>query len=133
MATVFTDEGEKDVLDVYLATAGVRVGLFQNNYVPVAGSVLADLTAATFSGYAVGTPVYGAATTVANRANAVAAALNFDHNGGATANTIYGWYVFNTTTSKLLKANTLGTPVVMDTAGNRITVTDTMLGAGTIT
>lgn len=133
MATVyFVNEGELDLLDVYIANATLKIGLFKNDATVNDATVLADLTAADFSGYAAWTPTHGAAATVSNQGKAAAGSHNFDHNGGGTANTIYGAYLWNDDTGKLLKAVKFDAPITMDDAADRITVTESLLAAGTI-
>lgn len=70
--------------------------LFANNVIPDGATVLADLTEATFSGYAavaLATADFDAVTTVSNKAQIIATAFaSFAHNGGGTPNTIYGYY-----------------------------------------
>lgn len=133
MATVYAvNQGELDVLDVYIGAAALRVGLFKNNATVNDATVLGDLTPADFSGYSVWTPSYGAAATVSNQGKASAGSHNFDHNGGGTANTIYGAYLFNNTTSKLIKVVKFDSPITMDDASDRITITENLKLAGTI-
>lgn len=73
--------------------AGCTIKLYQNDYTPVAGSVLASFTEATFTGYAsqpLGT--WTAPAIVAAHGRTQAAALTWVKNG-ATTNLIYGYYV----------------------------------------
>ena len=95
----------------------LRVGLFQNNYDPVPGSVLGDFTAATFSGYSVvnlnpstfGTPAYAS-----GEGSMLSSAISTFTNAG-TSQTIYGYYVWDNDTSKYLFGESFGSPVVMTT------------------
>ena len=56
MPLVVTDAAERSALETWLRVEQderpANLGLFTNNYVPVAGSTLAALTEATFLGYA---------------------------------------------------------------------------------
>lgn len=130
---VVPNEGELDLLALIKAgTFSLR--LFQNNATIDASTILADLTVATFSGYSSQNLSYGSITTNGSgQATMTATTIHFDHNGGATGNTIYGYYLVNTSTSKVVKAEKFDTAVAMQFLGDRITITDTMLCAGTIT
>ena len=59
--------------------------------------------------------------------------VTFQHNGGGTSNTIYGYYIVNTDTNKVRKAERFDSPVSMAAAWNSIELTDKQLVAGTIT
>ena len=101
-----------DVGEIFLLTellnntfTGAKLRLFKNDYTPVDGSTLANFTQANFSGYAqIVLNAWGVAVTVAGRASADHAPVNFTHNGGATANNIYGYYVVDATEAELLFA-----------------------------
>jgi hypothetical protein len=88
-------------------TATVKVHLFQNDYAPAPGSVLADFTEADYTGYAAQTvtpatwPVYfqGIAQVVA-----VGPALVFTPTGSTIANIVFGYFVTDTTGTRLLWA-----------------------------
>lgn len=69
--------------------------LFQNDYTPVAGTVIGDFTEATFSGYAGGITLTNpsAAAMVGARASTTFDDNLWSHSGGATSNLIYGYYV----------------------------------------
>jgi len=76
---------------------GFQVGLYQNNWTPVQGSVIGDVTPATFSGYAglISLVGWDVPTIVGARAVSAADLVSWVHNGGATSNQIYGVYVVN--------------------------------------
>jgi hypothetical protein len=130
---VVPNEGENDLLNLIKAgTFSLR--LFRNNHTPAAASVLADFTEANYSGYSAQTLSYGTpATNGSGQGQMTATIINFDHNGGATSNTIYGYYLVNTGTSKVVKAEKLDSTVSMAFLGDRIAITEKMLCAGTIT
>lgn len=69
--------------------------LFQNNVIVDADTVLAGLTKATYSGYA-GITITSFGEPITNpdfSASIVGPLTQFNHNGGITANTIYGAYI----------------------------------------
>lgn len=85
-------------LDAFLVGVGgaYTYHLYQNNVSIVSGTtVLTDFVEATFSGYGTGLVVgsWNASTWVDPRAIADAAPLYWTHNGGATSNLIYGYFV----------------------------------------
>jgi hypothetical protein len=129
MTFLMPDEGELWFLDQVAANNlldGYVLRLYQNNYTPVEASVLANFTEATFSGYASNASVnFGSASEVANKAQVTdAAARVFTHNGGATANTVYGYYY--ATALKVILAERFAAPVSMATAGDNISIQMTL-------
>lgn len=72
-----------------------EVNLFQNDYIPTPSTVLADLTVATFSGYApeVVAALLPAYLDPAGGASAQIATIQFDHSGGGVSNVVYGFWV----------------------------------------
>lgn len=78
-----------------VAPGVLQMKLFKNDYNPVAGTILADLTVADFTGY-VAKNLAGAATQAAldagNRAVTLWNLLTWTKNG-VTGNTIYGYWV----------------------------------------
>ena len=102
-----------------------RLRLFQNNYIPVNGTLVANFTEATFSGYAAQTvPNFGSPSTVSNKAKIVAAsACVFSHNGGGTSNTVYGYYFTDSTGVSLILAERFAAPIVMASSGDTISIT----------
>jgi len=102
MGVYFPNVGERTVLGglvYYLNNIGSysRIRLFKNNLTIDQNTVLADFTEADFSGYAEvsrntwTTP----ATDSDGNAYTQCASAVFQHNGGVTANTIYGWYLID--------------------------------------
>jgi len=117
-----------DMLRTTLNSSSPKICLFKNNYTPVDSSVLADFTAATFSGYA---PVtftgLGTPATVSGRAvstNSVAATWT---KSGATGNDIYGYYVTDAAGTSLLWAERGGAaPYSMNVNGEGLSITPTL-------
>ena len=108
MALIIPNEGEKRLLDLLTADrSNWSVRLFQNDVTPADTDTVATYTEATFSGYsAQSCPAFAASVTnAAGKAEATASsAVAFTHSGGATANTLYGYYVVRTGDSVLLFA-----------------------------
>lgn len=128
MSLVVPNVSELEQLDVIvielLATAEFR--LFKNNYTPIATSVTGDFTEADYSGY--GGEVVSSWTSVdldlSGRAFTLSDVIPYAHDGGGTANTIYGYYV-TTPGGTLLFAERFGTPVVMDDATDGFSIQTT--------
>lgn len=135
---VVPNEGEIDELTTVKANTTIKLGLFKSSVTPSASSVLADFTSvvADFSGYSSIGPAtlsFGSVTTNGSgQATMTASPVVFTHNGGATNNTVFGHYIYNSVTSKLLKAVLWDTTFAMDANGKTITVTTTELLAGTL-
>lgn len=118
MKMVCTNNGKLKALDLFFGAGGSPgedfiVELFQNNYTPVDGSLTADFTAATFTGYSAVTFLDGdmsAATIISNVGNAnLATAPTFNCTGGS-AQTVYGWYLRGSTTGLTYFAQKFDTP-----------------------
>lgn len=105
------------------------IKLFQNNYIPVAGTVIGDLTEATFSGYAAQALAGGAVSGMldaSGRAVAQWNAVTFTK-AGATGNTIYGYYVIDGS-GNLLWAERFDSSIAMNTDGAFIQLTPKFTG-----
>lgn len=122
---VIPDEGMKRYLEVVNgALATLQLRLFQNNITPSKTSVLADFTIANFTGYASFSPLtWGAVTVAANIASKTASAVVFSFGLGITVNTIFGWYLVDSSAGKVLAANRLAVPKLMAVFGDTISVT----------
>lgn len=70
----------------------LRIRLAKNDITPVAGTVLADLTEADFSGYAAVTPDFPDPNVSSSVASATAPTATFTRGAGATSNQVYCWY-----------------------------------------
>lgn len=130
---VVPDQGELDLL-LSLQSATWKLRLFTGATTPGNTSVIGDFTEATFSGYPSGgtTLSYGTPATVSNTGTMTATQIDFTHNGGATANTVTGYYIVNTGTTKLIKAERFDNAITMANNGDKISITDKFLQAGTI-
>jgi len=127
VALVVPDVGEVILLDVMVngdTLAGFECRLYQNNYTPVQGSVLSDFTVATFSGYAADWTTFGPASTVSNKGKIVATSpVVYVHNGGATSNTIYGYYIVDTVSNQVVWAEKFAAPQAVANNGDTISIT----------
>jgi hypothetical protein len=98
-------------------TAAVAVHLYQNDFAPAPGTVLADFTEADYSGYAAQTvtpatwPVFfqGISQVVA-----VGPGLVFTPTASTIANVIYGYYVTDSGGTRLLWAERFAEQKVMN-------------------
>ncbi len=129
MAVIVPLIGEINMLTDYLTSASYRLRLYQNNYTPVAASVLGDFTAATFSGYAQATLAAGIppwstpADDGAGRALSFSTLITFANSTGAVGNNIYGYYIVDAGGTKLFWAERFaGAPIDMTTAGKTLNV-----------
>lgn len=123
---VVPDAGEIPMLDAVTAALGLKLRLYKNNYTPSQSTVIGDFSGneANFSGYAAATPAMGASSTISHKATSVdAATRTFTHNGGGTANTIYGYYVTDAGATIVYWAERLPAPVTMGSNGDTINVT----------
>lgn len=111
------------IVDLY---EGARFGLYQNDYTPVSGFDADDIVSADFSGYLVNTlGVWGAPYVNGDGdAQSDEAFWTFMHDGGSTANDIYGYFVRSTVASSdaLFAERFAGGPIVMAEAGQTITI-----------
>lgn len=106
-------------------TMGIRLHLFTNNYTPVAGSVLANFTEATFVGYAsaiVG--AWAAPSTSGGRASSQPPVITFTAPGGGLPQTVYGYYVTDAASTIVYWAerDPAATPFVFSAPGNQYSV-----------
>lgn len=130
MPSVYMTEGRVCLLEQLRALDGVNwyVGLFQTALAPAVGDTFALYNAnkATYSGYAALNPAWAAAVAAAPDGRITAPPVTFQHNGGGTANTVYGYYIYHATQNKVLFAESFATPKTMATAADRIDITPTI-------
>lgn len=126
MANVFLQQGDVALLNrVRLDGDCLKtLRLFKNDHTPVVGDVNANYTEANFSGYASFALGNWTAAFVNGdgKGEIDAAPHTFAHNGGATANTIYGVYVTNNA-GDVIYAERFDAPRVLTTAADSITYT----------
>lgn len=93
--------------------------LFKNNYTPTVSSVAGDFTECDFSGYAAqGTTGWGAAFAASGntRGESDDTVHLFQHDGGATANDVYGFYLTNGAGAYVYGEKNPAGPVTMNDA-----------------
>jgi hypothetical protein len=128
MTLLVPNGGEAIVLN-YLtnkdAPENLVVRLYQNDYTPVAGSVIGDFTEATFTGYAEEVTSGGDWTvTPGDPSVAEAGEIAFTSTAGSQDEDIYGYYVVRETSEDLVYAERfpLG-PYTIVNNGHEIRVT----------
>jgi len=104
----------------------VSFRLYKNNKAPAAGDNATLYIEADFSGYVRQTLNDLSAPTVSGGvASTTSGTHTFTHNGGAVANTVYGWYMVDGA-NKLIAASLNGAgPVTLSAAGQSYAVTVT--------
>lgn len=114
-------------LNVLIAASSLRVRLFRNNFTPDADTVLGDFTEANFTGYAAGVPVnpFNAVSLTAAGYSQIESpdVLTYTASDGAAPNSIYGYYVVNTVTSRVRWCEKFDAPMDMTSSGKRINLT----------
>ncbi len=92
--------------------------LYKNDLTPDLDTVVSDFTEADFGGYAALTITgWSAAITVADHAKSIANMCQFTHDGGGSANNIYGYYVVVQGSGELVWAERdPNAPVLIDAA-----------------
>lgn len=112
---IFTEQGWLDIWDAAIAGgAMIDIRLFKNNHVPADTDTAADYTTADFSGYPgpVGLIWGSAFVNDADQGEVDAAQVDWEHNGGGTANLIYGVFVISGT-GHLVYAERFDAPISM--------------------
>jgi len=122
---VVVENGWLGMLDAWVASGRLsQIRLFQNNYFPDPTDTIAAYIEATFSGYPGGTVLaFGAAfINGAGQGEVASMPVTWNHDGGPTANTIYGVYVTDTL-GDLVYAERFGAPITMSVATDVIIYT----------
>ena len=121
MALVAPTEGKIRMLQSIcnnVASEALTLGLFTNNYTPVAGSILSNFTACTITGYAA--IALTPATWVTSGNPITYPQQTFTFTGGFGA-TIYGYYIYGA--SKCYWAELLTVPFVPANNGDNLKIT----------
>lgn len=129
MAVILTDEGQDDQLARLIAAeaSNLRVGLYTARTGAGKAVTIVSITVATYSGYAAQTPAWSPiADSAAGRSKQEAVELTYAHSGGGVANTITGWYLFNSSTNKLWFYEDFVTAITLDSSGDNIKVKPTL-------
>lgn len=110
-----------------VAGADLIIGLFVNNYIPVLGTTFANLTEATFAGYATVTRDRGDTTFAANglarQATIGGVPIQYVSQGGNE--TVYGWFLRDDGSAQLIAVERFANPVAM-LAGTTLVLTPTI-------
>lgn len=128
MAVVYPYESRnQDLLELIGAYSGFQLCLFQNNITPDVDSVFADFTECDFSGYLYAGLTLGPILRDANdNAKTTALGIAFTHNGGGTANDVYGWFLVTDygTSPKVRHCDRFAdAPRIMSSSGDQIVIT----------
>ncbi len=101
--------------------------LYKNNYTPVAGSTEANFTEADFTGYASIT-LAGAtwAFTQASPSYAQYPQQTFTSSADQTTQNIYGYYIVQVTSGKIMAAELFAAPYPISNNGDTIKITPTL-------
>lgn len=133
MALLVPDQGEQIALEAMVGkTAGQNLILriFQNNYTPVEATTEANVTEATFTGYAAITLV--AANWVyasGNPSSLSYAQQTFTSSAGAQNQATYGYYLTQATSGKLVWAERFSDgPYTIVNNGDTIKITPVITG-----
>lgn len=106
------------------AWAAPKCVLFTNNFQPTEDTVWANITEATFDGYAAatpaapGTPYIGADGFI----HVTWPSVQFTMTGETTSQTVYGWGLTNVAKTVWVGGNLLPTPIPMTDTGDAIIV-----------
>lgn len=118
---------ELKTVDNYLD--GAKVMLFKNDIVPTKATVLGDLVAADFSGYAISSAVVWGTPFIDANGNATvqAASVQFTQTADTVSNTVHGWGLVGDPggTPFLAAVERFATPVAMLEAADGLVVDPT--------
>lgn len=129
MALVFPDTGENLALEMIVnktAAQGLVLKLYKSNTTPAESDTAGTYTEADFSGYA-SAALTGASWGSASSGSIAYAQQTFTHNGGGTSNSIYGYFVIQTSSGTLLYAERDGAaPFTLANTGDNVKITPTI-------
>lgn len=103
----------------------LKIRLYKNNYTPVNGTVIGDLTQADFNGYTAGGTTlanWTTPTTVSSRAQTQADPVTWTKGVGGTGNSIYGYYVVDGSGNLLWAERDPAAPIDLNTDGKQYLV-----------
>lgn len=126
MTLKIPDAGELVILNQLRAQWGsaLFIELYRNDYTPVDGTVLANLTVANYSGYAHQNATgWTAAATVSAVASTTADPKTFTVGAGGVGNSVYGYYVTDAGGALMWAERDANPPVGMNVNGDNYTVT----------
>lgn len=105
MALVVFNDGVKRNLGALLAHSGLILNLYQNDYFPLADSVLGNFIECNFSGYnfqIIAPADWGPVIFEGGAAQSIAIPFTFALFGGVVGNLIYGYWVEDAITGEMV-------------------------------
>lgn len=127
MAVQFVDLFERQALDRAISFTHVaKVRLFKNDWDPEDDDDISDPEECDFSGYGevdmdMSADWFDASTTAGVTTKTANRIFRFQHDGGGTANDVYGWYVVSNDGSELWFAERFaGAPITLSAAPQKI-------------
>jgi hypothetical protein len=113
-----------DMTDVAAVGKPFRMHLYKNNHTPAHDDDISDYVECTFSGYTGGKDIaFAAAVFVGPQSQVVGTQLNWQHNGGGTANDVYGYFVTDQADAVLIWAERdPAAPTHISSAGDTFSV-----------
>jgi hypothetical protein len=130
MALSFPDVGENLALEMIVnktAAQNLVLKLYSNNITPAEGDTAATYTEATFAGYVAKTLTGATWNAAAAGSIAYSAAQTFTRSSTGANETIYGYFVIQTTSTVLLYSERDGAaPFNVTNAGDAVTLTPTI-------
>ena len=130
MALLVPDVGENLILEMMVnktAPQNLTLKLYQSNTTPAETDTAASYTEATFSGYSAATLTGASWGAAASGTITYGSQQTFTHNGGATSNSIYGYYVVQATSGTLLYAERdASAPFTLANNGDNVKITPTI-------
>lgn len=121
-AQVVPTGAAKTQLEAMIAALGIldgaKVKFFSNDIVPTPGMALGDLTESAFAGYTETTAVWSAVYTLPDGGVAAVAPVPPKiATGVGLPETVYGWYVVDSTEAILLAVRRLAEPQIINAVG----------------
>lgn len=120
---VITNDGSLADINAFLGTMNLgTVRLFTNNYTPVHTSVPSSFVEAAYVGYVPQVPSYGPAFLNGfGQAETDSAPLTWTFTAGAGSVTIFGWYLLDSTGTKVLWGEKFVLPITLTPASPSFT------------
>jgi hypothetical protein len=121
---IVPEEAEVNILLTYTAFETFAMVLYKNNYTPVPGSTKFSFTDCDYSGYIAQGMSNPTVPLVDINGRAVTQwdTLTFAHNGGATPNNVYGYYIVNSGNGLVWAERFAAAPINMSTALDQIAI-----------
>lgn len=128
---VWPDQGLTHLLDFLLDELDTfQLRLYINDYTPDEDSTFLDFTYASFPGYA---PIgiagqFGSSSLSGHKATVTSSMFVFECDTDTTPQTVYGWYLVDSSATYVVAAGRADTPVTVEFEGDqvRVQITPTM-------